>query len=145
MNHTKKHQQMALLVVAASLLAGPMTRADVVTDWNATASTILVDAKLGAPPACRALAIVHTAVYEAANAITRRYPASGPPLEAASGASVEAAIAAANHATLTQLVPSQQVAIDSTYHAALAMIADSPAKTAGIAVGEKTAAAILAW
>ena len=90
MNHTKKHQQIALLVVAVSLLAGPMARADVVTDWNVKASAILVDAKLGAPPACRVLAIVHTAVYEAANAITKRYPASGPQLEATPGASVEA-------------------------------------------------------
>jgi hypothetical protein len=144
MNHTKKHQQMALLVVAASLLAGPMARADVVTDWNATASTILVDAKLGAPPACRVLAIVHTAVYEAANAITRRYPASGLPLEAAPGASVEAAIAAANHATLSQLVPSQQAAIDTAYQTALSTIADGPAKSAGLAVGAKAAEVILA-
>jgi PAP2 superfamily len=144
MNHTRKRQQMALLVVVASLLAGPIARADVVTDWNAKASTILVDAKLGAPPACRVLAIVHTAVYEAANAITRRYPASGLPLEAAPGASVEAAIAAANHATLAQLVPSQQAAIDTAYQAALATIADGPAKTAGITVGEKAAEMILA-
>ena len=50
MNQTKKHQQMALLVVAASLLAGPMVGADVVTDGNVKASTILVDAKQGAPP-----------------------------------------------------------------------------------------------
>ncbi len=65
-------------------------------------------------------------------------------LEAASDASVEAAIAAANHATLAKLVPSQQAAIDTAYHAVLAGIADGPAKTAGIAVGDKAAAAILA-
>jgi hypothetical protein len=32
-NGTKKHR-IALLVVAASLLTGPMARADVVTEWN---------------------------------------------------------------------------------------------------------------
>jgi len=77
MNHSKKHQQMALLVVAASLFVGPLAWADVVTDWNVKAGEIVVEAKLGAPPANRVLAIVHTAVYEAANAITKRYPASG--------------------------------------------------------------------
>ena len=41
-------------------------------------------------------------------------------------------------------VPSQQAAIDGAYQAALAKIADGPAKTAGIAVGEQAAAAILA-
>ena len=144
MNHTKKYYKMVFLVVAASLFAGSMARADVVTDWNIKAGETILEARLGNPPASRVLAIVHTAVYEAANAITKRYPASGLTLEAAPGASVEAAIAAANHATLTKLVPSQQAAIDSAYQAALALIADGPAKTAGLAVGEKTAVAILA-
>jgi hypothetical protein len=144
MDRMKKHQPTALLVVAAaSWLAGPMARADVITDWNVKACDIVVDAKLGPPPANRVLAIVHTAVYEAANAITRRYPASGPQLEAAAGASVDAAIAAANYATLAKLLPSQQAAIDSAYQAALAKIADGPAKTEGIAVGNKAASAIL--
>ena len=145
MNHTKKHQQMALLmVITASLLASSMARADVVTDWNIKASAIVVEAKLGPAPGWRVLAIVHTAVYEAANAITKRYPSSGLQLEAVPGASVEAAIAAANHDTLAQLVPSQQAAIDTAYHTALAMITDGPAKTAGMAVGEKAAGVILA-
>jgi len=140
MNHTK-HRQLARLFVAASLLACPLARGDVVTDWNVKAGDIVVESKLGTPPCNRVLAIVHTAVYEAANAVTRRYPGGG--LEAAPGASVEAAIAAANRATLTKLLPAQQAAIDSAYQTALAMIADSPAKTAGIAVGEKAAAAVL--
>lgn len=121
----------------ALLLVGSIAQADVVTDWNVKANAIIVEAKLGPPPGWRVLAIVDTAVYEAVNAITGRYPASGLPLEAAPGASVEAAVASANHDTLAKLVPSQQ--------AALAMIADSSAKREGIAVGEKAAGAILAW
>lgn len=144
MNHTKKYQQMAFLVVVASLLTSLMAWADVVTDWNIKAGEIIIEAKLGPPPANRVMAIVQTAVYEAVNTITKRYPASGPPREAAPGASVEAAVAAANHATFVKLMPSQQAAIDTAYQAALALIADSPAKTVGISVGEKAAAAILA-
>jgi PAP2 superfamily len=144
MHHSKAHQQTALLVVMASLLADQMAHADVVTDWNVKAGEIVVAAKLGTPPANRVLAIVQTAVYEATNAITKRYPASGPPLDVAPGASVDAAVAAANRSTLTQLVPSQQTAIDAAYQAALAMLTDGPAKTTGIAAGEKAAAAILA-
>jgi hypothetical protein len=131
-------------VVVVSLLAGSIARADVITDCNVKAGEIVVEARLGPPPAYRVLAIVHTAVYEAVNAITKRYPASGLQLEVVPGASVEAAVAAASHATLAKLVPSQQAAIDTAYQAALAMVADSPARTAGIAVGEKAAAAILA-
>ena len=144
MNHTKKHHWMAWLVVAASWLAGPMARADVVTDWNVKACDVVDEAKLGPPPANRVLAIVHAAAYEAANAITKRYPASGLQLTAAPGASVEAAVAAANHATLAKLVPSQQSAIDIAYQAALAKVADGAAKTEGIAVGAMAAAEILA-
>jgi PAP2 superfamily len=143
MNNSQKPRWITLLVVATSLLASSMVQADVVTDWNVKASALVVEAKLGPPPANRVLAIVHTAVYEAVNAITQRYPASGLKLEAAPGASIEAAVAAANHATLAKCVPSQQVALDTAYHAALAKIADGPAKTAGIAVGEKAAAAVL--
>lgn len=145
MNHTKKQKQVALLVVVASLFASSMARADVVTDWNVKAGDIVVEARLSGAFANRVLAIVHTAVYEATNAITKRYPASELKLDAAPGASVEAAIAAANYATLTKLLLPQQAAIDTAYQKALALIADGPAKSAGIAVGEKAAAAVLAW
>jgi len=143
MSNTTKHRWRTLLVVAAALLAGPMAQADVVTDWNVTAGDIAVAAKLP-PPAYRVMAMVQSAVYEAVNAITKRYPPDRVKLDVAPGASVDAAIAAANRATLLKLVPSQQAAIDSAYQTALSAIADGPAKTAGIEVGDKAAAAILA-
>jgi hypothetical protein len=57
---------------------------------------------------------------------------------------VDAAIAAAHRTALAKLLPSQQGAIDGAYQAALAKVADSAAKTSGIAVGEQAAAAVLA-
>jgi hypothetical protein len=144
MNHSKSHRQMALLVVVAALLVGRMANADAVTDWNVKAGEIVVAAKLGTPPSNRVLAIVQTAVYEATNAITRRDPASGTSFESTPGASVEAAIAAANRVTLAKLVPSQQAAVDAAYQDALAVLTDGPAKSAGIAAGDKAALAVLA-
>jgi len=143
-NNSRKSQRFALAIVAAYLLLDPTARADSVTDWNQKASEIVIAAKLPPPPGTRMLAIVQTAVYEAANAITRRYPQGELKLQAGAGASVDAAIAAANHVTLAKLVPSQQAAIDSAYRVALAAIADGPTKTEGIAVGEKAAEAVLA-
>jgi hypothetical protein len=122
-----------------------MAAADVVTDWNVTAADITVAAGLGPPPANRTLAMVQTAVYEAVNAITKRYPPDRVTPNAVPDASVAAAVAAANRAMLSRLVPSQQAAIDKTYGSAIAAIADGPAKTAGIAVGEQATAAVLAW
>ncbi|NOT56936.1 MAG: vanadium-dependent haloperoxidase [Deltaproteobacteria bacterium] len=144
MTNHMKHRWTTPLVVAAALLASPMAQADVVTDWNITASNIAVAAQLPPPPAYRVMAMAQSAVYEAVNAITKRDPPERMTLDAASGASVEAAVAAANRATLLKLVPSQQAAIDSAYQIALSAIADSPAKREGIAVGDKAAAAILA-
>ena len=140
-----QYPQWTSLILAASLIACPMARADVVTDWNIKAGDIVVDARLGPAPAnYRVMALVQTSVYEAANAISRRYPARGLKLDAAPGASVDAAVAAANRATLLKLAPSQQAAIETAYQAALAKIADGPAKAAGITVGEQAAASILA-
>jgi len=89
--------------------------------------------------------MVQTAVYEAVNAITKRYPPDRVTPNKVPDASVAAAVAAANRAMLSRLVPSQQATIDRAYGSALAAIADAPAKTAGIAVGEQAAAAVLAW
>lgn len=135
---------MAPLLFAAAMFATSMARADVVGDWKLKAGEIITQSGMVTPPAHRAVAIVHTAVYKAVNAITKRYPSSGISLEAWSGASLYAAVAAANRATLTKLIPSQQPAIESAYQTALAQIADGDAKSAGIAVGEKAAAAVLA-
>jgi hypothetical protein len=125
-------------------LAAAPARADVVIDWNLKANELVVEAKIGTPPAVRIMAIVHTAVYEAANAVSKRYPAGALKIDAAPGASLDAAVAAANHATLLKLLPNQQPATGAAYQAALAKIADGPAKAAGIAVGEQAAAAVLA-
>lgn len=118
--------------ILAALLAGLAlsAKADVITDWNVKAGELLAEAKLGTPPAVRVMAIVQTAVHEAASL--------------ARGASVDAAVAAANRVTLAKLIPAQQGAIDAAYQAALAAIADGPAKAHGIAAGEKAAAAVLA-
>ena len=122
--------------VAIALLAHVTAWADVVTDWNVLAADIVFAAGMPPPPANRTLAIVQTAVYEAVNAITKRYPADRVTLSAAPGTSIEAAVAAANRAALAALVPSQRAAIDAAAQKALNAIPDGPGKTAGIALGE---------
>ena len=119
MYKTAKSYGLILLVVSVSLFAVPLAQADVVTDWNITAGDIVVAAKLPLLPAYRVMATAQLAVYEAVNAITKRYPPERVTLDAAPDASVEAAAAAANRATLLKLVPSQQAAIDSAYQTAL--------------------------
>jgi hypothetical protein len=139
-----KQVTLAISVLLGMGLAATSARADAVIDWNLKANALIVEAKLGTPPAMRGMAIVQTAVYEAANAVTQRYPAGALKIDAAPGASLDAAVAAANRVTLLKMLPTQQPAIDSAYQAALAKVADGPAKMAGIAAGEQAAAAVLA-
>jgi PAP2 superfamily len=135
----------ARAAVVATLIGGAAAdaSADVVTDWNIKANDIITESKIGTPPANRVMAIVQTAVHTAVDEVTARHPgrASTPGVQ---GASVDAAVAAANRAALVKLLPSQQATIDAAYQAALAAIADSAAKTAGIAAGERAAAAVFA-
>ncbi|NOT47672.1 MAG: vanadium-dependent haloperoxidase [Acidobacteria bacterium] len=139
MHYSSKLSLIVLLILTASITA----TADAVTDWNTKACEIVSDAGLATPPANRVMAIMHTAMYEAANAITKRYPTSGLKIDAASGASIDAAIAAASRTTLLKLVPSQQAKIESIYQAVLAKIGDGQPKTDGLVVGVKAAEIVM--
>ncbi|MEO8186367.1 MAG: vanadium-dependent haloperoxidase [Burkholderiaceae bacterium] len=90
------------------------------------------------------MAIVQASVFETANAITGRYPASRVKVAAAPGASVDAAVAAATRTALLKLMPTQQAAIDASYQDALRLVPDNQAKSDGIAVGALAATAMVA-
>ena len=131
-------------LLAVMILTGaPGAHADVVTDANARAADLV--SRIPAPPiTVRMMAIVQVSVFEAVNAITGRYPPQHAKLSPAPGASVEAAVATATRTSLSKLVPAQQAVIDADYQALLGPVPDGPAKTAGIALGEQAATAILA-
>lgn len=118
-------------------------RADVITDWNQTACDAVAKVGPGAP-GHRMMAIVQVAVFEAVNSIEPRYAPWSSRIPAPAGASVEAAVAAANRATLTALMPAEKVAIEAAYQAALKTLPEGAAKADGIALGEKAAAQALA-
>jgi hypothetical protein len=118
--------------------------ADVVLEWNQLLLNA-VKANAVAPFAfSRDAAIVHTAVYDAVNAIDGSHTPLFADVKAPRGASLEAAAAQAAHDTLTELFPAQQ----STFDAALAAdLADIPPGRArlGVAVGHEAARQILVW
>jgi hypothetical protein len=113
--------------------------ADVVTDWNERACAIV--GKLGpGAPGHRAMAFVQVAVFEAVNSIDPRYTPYMQRIPVSPGASVDAAVAAANRAVLLAMVPADKAAIESAYQDAVAKIPEGQAKADGIAVGEKAGA-----
>jgi hypothetical protein len=129
---------------AVVILAGvPYAHADVVTEANAKAADVA--SRIPATPiAVRMMAIVQVSVFEAVNAVTGRYPSYRAKITPEPGASVEAAVAAATRTALSKLAPALQTVIDADYQAQLGSVADGPAKTAGIAIGEQAATAIVA-
>lgn len=119
-------------------------KADVITEWNIVARNIVVESKLGTPPANRVMAIVHTAVYESANSISQEYPQGDFKLVADRKASISAAVASANYTSLLTLLPKQRDTIEKAYLGALKLVPDGAAKSDGVAVGGKVAHAVLA-
>ncbi len=135
-----------IIAISLFLLVFPFSAsADVVTETCARTTSIVAASRLPTPMGNRAGALAQTAIYEAVNAITRKYPAGPLKLSAEPGASIDAAVAAANHAVLLKLIPGQKEAIEAEYSRAIASVADGPGKVSGIKIGEQAAAAVLQY
>ena len=128
------------LLVAASLSAQ-----NVVVQWNAIASTtIITNAGEGSVSSGVWLAYVHLAVFDAVNAIDHRFQPYLFTANAPAGANENAAAIAAAHRVLVTYFPSQQPTLDSQFAASIAAISDTTANiSAGIAVGENAAQALV--
>ena len=125
------------------LLAIPTTAsADVVADWNAIAVQATLTANRPGPSGVVDIAIVHAAVYDAVQAIEKRYAPYYVEIPGASGSSVAAAAKAA-HDVLVSRFPTQSGFLDTTYQQYLlnrGLLETDP----GVAVGAKAAAGIIA-
>jgi hypothetical protein len=117
-------------------------RADTVIDWNVISLKTTAAAPFNPPLETRNLAIVHAAMFDAVNSIVGEFCPYALDLSA-SGASPDAAAAAAAHFVLVRLYPAQQAMLDAAYAASLSGILDGSAKADGIAFGESVAAQIL--
>jgi hypothetical protein len=119
----------------------PAPSGNAVTQWSGVAMEVL-PVSPGLLADSRALAIVHASIHDAVNGVQRRYQPYTADLSSP-GASVEAAIASAARTSLQALAPGQEVKVEIAYHSALLAIPDGAAKTAGIELGQKAAAANL--
>jgi hypothetical protein len=132
-------------VALSATLASAPARADTVTDWNDAASTAIVGvAKQPPPVAIISFAMVQGAVYDAVEAIDRRYRPYLAAPRAGHGDSQDAAAATAAFRVLVALFPGQQATLQARYDASLAAIPTGPRTDRGIADGEQAAAAMLA-
>lgn len=141
---------------AASPLPG-VTAAESIAHWNQMAvdasgvdhspvpagESRVFGEQLGPARASRAMAIVHIAIFDSINGVIGGYK-SYTNIAPAKNASIQAAIAQAACDTLTTLFPSQQATFDKALSDDLARIPEGTAKTEGVDLGRRAAAAILA-
>lgn len=132
-----------LATAVAIAFSAAFAHSDIVTDWNETALNAIKADKTPPPKAARALAILHTSIYDAVNGITQTHERYMVPGKPAGAASPEAAVSAAAHLALVRLFPAQQATLDATHNKALATIANSAEKNNGVHWGEWVANIIL--
>ena len=139
-----------LLAATALTLSAAPASADVVCEWVDYAQAI---AAAASPPADaprtgehdRAQTQAALAMFEALNAIDRRYESYlGMPAAAQAGASQEAAAATAAYQVLVAHFPAQKSGLDESYNVAMLGIADAAARDKGKAIGEAAAKLALA-
>jgi len=129
-------------LVLLSVLAAAV-RADVVMDWNARADAIATEKRLLPPVHGRVLAMMHVAMFEAVNAIERRYVPYRLKLVADRKTSGDTAAAVAGHDVLVALFPEQKSALDALLAETLDRVADGPVRERGVILGRKAAEGIL--
>jgi len=136
--------QLRVAAVAAALSIPMAAVADAVLDWNQAGVAAVLATRQAPPEGARAMAMMHLAQFDAANAIERRFASfGGARLAAPAGASAESAAGAAARAVLAKLFPDQQEALDKAWQAQLDQFLKASGVEAGIALGEKAAAQCL--
>jgi hypothetical protein len=136
----------AVFVGLVALAAPAIGSADTVTQWNQNAANAIY-VTAAQPPNVSTLhmAMVQGAVYDAVNATDAGHEGYLLTSRVATRTdSKDAAAATAAYKTLVWILPAQQAALQALYEASLTGIADSTAKTRGIAVGDAAAAAMIA-
>jgi len=114
-----------------------------VTGWNATLLEAVRTDNTAPPLASRNMAMVHAAIYDAVNSISKKYSPYRVNIDAPAGASEEAATAAAAHRVLVSVYPAQAVKFNEAYTSSLAKIPDGKSKDDGIALGQQVADQII--
>jgi hypothetical protein len=119
--------------------------ANEVTDWNviieetAKASSV----KPGVILSGRNVSLMHLAMHDALNSISRRHDSYGVH-RSSPDANPRAAVMAAGHGVAARLYPDQASSLDNLYSKMLLTISDEPGKNEGLVLGDEVAAKIVA-
>lgn len=131
------------LIVTLIAVSAPLARADVIMDWNAKADAIAAEKQILPAAHSRTISMMHVAMFEAVNAIERRYTPYKLSLVADRSTSKEAAAAVAAHDVLLSAYPDTKANLEAALANSLASVAEGDSKAAGIALGQQAAVAII--
>ncbi|HEV2569804.1 vanadium-dependent haloperoxidase [Sphingomonas sp.] len=135
-----------LVAATASVLATP-AQADMATNWWEVANRFYLAGQVSSAPRTpdmeRASARTALAMFEAANAIGRRYESHLKLPAADAKASPDAAVATAAFKVLVHHYPANKTILEESYAMVMAAIPEGPAKLTGVAIGEAAAAAAI--
>lgn len=129
--------------VAETLELRQLLSSDPVLDWNGTMLEAIRVDSTPPPAASRAMAIVHTAIFDAVNSISREYEPYLTRVVVHPRASQDAAVAGAAHQALVALFPAQKTTFDAKLTESLAAIPDGKSEDDGVAAGKAVADQIL--
>ena len=127
-----------------NLEARQLLAADMVVQWNEQLLDAIRTSSTPPPVASRAMAIVHTAVFDAVNSIFNEYKPYATMAAVHPKASAEAAVAAAAERALSSLFPSLQSTFAAALTSSLATVPDGIREDQGVAAGRFVADKILA-
>ncbi len=141
----RKHSLLALTLITATVTPA---QADTVCEWMEFADIVQTAAApasaMGKPGEHdRAMTQTALAIFEALNAIDRRYESYLGMPAADRSASLDAAAATAAYRVLLAHFPSQKTALDESHAIALQTVGDEKARAAGQAIGDAAAAMAL--
>src|SRR6185436_13494695 len=134
----------AAIVGLTLISTNTLVRADVITDWNNTAMDVMKAVNVAGNPWTRSMALMNVSMSDAVNSVQNRYSRYTTELPIDPNASAEAAAASAAREILMRQYPGQKAKIDAAFAETMKAIPDNPKRAAGIALGEKVAAAVFA-
>ena len=130
--------------VAALLATTQPAAADTVSDWWELANKVSPQFAPGSPEQQRTVTRVSLAMFEALNAIDRRYESYLKLPAGDAAASQDAAAATAAYHVLLHHYPDKKASLDENHMLALAGISDARKREAGRLIGEQAAKAAIA-
>jgi hypothetical protein len=144
LTRTRRRATCVFVLATAGMFAPRVVCADEVVRWNLRATVAAADAHLDPASEANLFAVMHTAIFDAVNAVLRYGTAYGARTLDASGAQAPAAASSAAHLVLSTFLPGDRAAFDAALAQELAAMPEGSSRDLGVAAGRQAADLVMA-